>query len=83
MTTKLEGELKREVVIGDAAYVVTISPAGFTLAVKGRRKGLTIAWADLVRGEAALATALNASLTGNLAPSETRKHAGPKGRASK
>ena len=74
MTTKLEGQLRREVVIGDAAYVVTISPAGFTLVVKGRRKGLNIAWADLVNGEAALATALNASLTAGLAPSETRKN---------
>jgi hypothetical protein len=32
----------------------------------GRRKGLEIRWADLVSGEAALATALNASLTAPL-----------------
>jgi hypothetical protein len=68
MTTKLEGNLKREVVIGGTAYTVTLSPAGFTLLVKGRRKGLEIAWADLVSGDAALATALNKSLTANLAP---------------
>jgi hypothetical protein len=30
--------------------------------MKGRRKGLELAWNDLVTGEAALATALNASL---------------------
>jgi hypothetical protein len=36
------------------------------LARKGRRKGLEIRWADLVSGEAALATALNASLTAPL-----------------
>jgi hypothetical protein len=29
---------------------------------KGRRKGVEIAWKDLVSGEAALAAALNASL---------------------
>jgi len=68
MTTKLQGELRREISIGDDAYVVTISPTGFTLVLKGRRKGLTIAWTDLVSGEAALATALNASLGANLAP---------------
>jgi hypothetical protein len=32
------------------------------LAPKGRRKGYELAWVDLVSGEAALATALNASL---------------------
>ena len=68
MTTKLEGDLRRELVIGRQAYTLTISPTGFTLALKGRRKGLDINWADLVSGEAALATALNASLTANIAP---------------
>ena len=68
MTTKLEGNLRREIAIGGAPYTVTLSPAGFTLVVKGRRKGLEIAWADLVSGDAALATALNKSLTANLAP---------------
>jgi len=68
MTTKLEGNLKREIAIGGAPYTVTLSPSGFTLVVKGRRKGLEIAWADLVSGDAALATALNKSLTANLAP---------------
>ena len=68
MTTKLEGDLRRELTIGAEAYTLTISPTGFTLVVKGRRKGLEIAWADLVSGEAALATALNASLTANLSP---------------
>ncbi|MET1081482.1 MAG: hypothetical protein ABWY12_00245 [Burkholderiales bacterium] len=68
MTTKLDGELKRELAIGRQAYTLTLSPAGFTLALKGRRKGLDIKWADLVSGEAALATALNASLTANIVP---------------
>jgi len=68
MTTRLDGELRREITIGRADYTLTLSPKGFVLAVKGRRKGLEIAWADLVSGDAALATALNASLTANLAP---------------
>ena len=71
MTTKLEGQLKREIAIGDDAYTLTLAPDGFVLARKGRRKGLEIRWADLVNGEAALATALNASLT---APLEKLSH---------
>ena len=66
MTTKLDSDLKRELLIGKHAYTLTVSPTGFTLVLKGRRKGLDIKWADLVSGEAALATALNASLTANI-----------------
>ncbi len=68
MTTKLEGDLKREINIGKTAYTLTVSPTGFTLVLKGRRKGLEIKWADLVSGEAALAVALNASIVANIAP---------------
>jgi hypothetical protein len=68
MTTKLDGELKREFQIRGAAYTLTITPDKFVLTLKGRRKGLEIRWADLVSGEAALATALNASLTANITP---------------
>ena len=68
MTTKLDGVLKRELSIGGEPYTLTLSQEGFTLALKGRRKGLDIRWADLVGGDAALATALNASLTANIEP---------------
>ena len=68
MTTKLEGELKRELLIDKTPYTLTITPDKFVLALKGRRKGVEISWADLVSGDAALATALNASLTANIAP---------------
>lgn len=73
MTTKLEGQLKRELAIRGEAYTLTLSPTGFVLAVKGRRKGLEIAWADLVSGEAALATALNASLTAPTIPKPRKR----------
>jgi hypothetical protein len=66
MTTKLDTELKRELLIGKTPYTLTLSPDKFVLALKGRRKGLEIQWKDLVSGEAALATALNASLTANI-----------------
>jgi len=68
LTTKLGGTLKRELLIGGDAYTLTLSADGFTLALKGRRKGLDVSWADLVSGDAALATALNASLTANIRP---------------
>ena len=62
MTTKLDGALKREVIIGGAPYTVTIDPQGLKLVPKGKRKGYELAWDAFVSGEAALATALNASI---------------------
>ena len=60
--TKLDKPLKRELLIDSKSYVLTIEPDRFKLSLKGHRKGLEFAWLDLVSGEAALATALNASL---------------------
>ena len=65
MTTKLDKPLRREVSIRGQPFVVTIAPEGFKLVGKGRRKGLEIKWQDLTSGEAALATALRASITGD------------------
>jgi hypothetical protein len=62
MVTRLDKELRREVDVDGAAYVVTLAPGGLKIVVKGRRKGLELSWKDLVSGEAALATALNASV---------------------
>jgi hypothetical protein len=62
MATKLDKPLKREVLIEGKPYMLTISPQGLKLVPKGRRKGLEIAWQEIVSGEAALAAALNASL---------------------
>ena len=80
MTTKLEGPLKRELAIGAEPYTLTISPQGLTLVLKGHRKGYELAWADLVSGDAALATALNASLARGPEPrpaEENRRAAKP------
>jgi hypothetical protein len=68
MTTRLEGALKREITIDGTDYTLTITPQGMTLTLKGRRKGLDLEWSALVSGEAALATALNASLTARTEP---------------
>lgn len=62
MTVVLDKPLKREIAVGDDAYVVTIAPDGLKLVAKGKRKGVELRWADLVSGDAALAVALNASL---------------------
>jgi hypothetical protein len=61
--TRLEGILKREIDIDGKPWVLTLSPEGLKLTEKGHRKGHELKWKDLVTGEAALATALNASLT--------------------
>jgi len=60
--TKLEGTLRRELEIEGKAFTLAISPEGLKLTPKGHRKGHELRWKDLVSGEAALATALNASL---------------------
>lgn len=62
MVTRLDSELRREVEVDGKAYVVTLSEQGLKITVKGRRKGLELRWQDIVSGEAALATALNASV---------------------
>ena len=60
--TKLDKPLKRELAIRNRPYVLTIDAGGFRLTQKGRRKGVEIAWKDLVSGDAAMAAALNASI---------------------
>jgi hypothetical protein len=60
--TLLDKPVRREVKIDDERYTLTIDPDGFKLVRKGCRKGVALRWQDLVNGDAALATALHASL---------------------
>jgi hypothetical protein len=60
--TRLDKPLKRELKIKGKPHVLTLDAKGFRLTMKGRRKGIEIAWQDLVSGDAAMAVALNASL---------------------
>lgn len=62
MATKLEKPLKREIQIEGNPYMLTITPEGLKLVPKGKRNGQELAWRDLVSGDAALATALSASV---------------------
>src|SRR5215831_7236850 len=70
MTTKLDGPLRRELSIRGQPYTLTITPDGVHLVPKGRRKGHELKWEDFVSGDAALATALNASLARGPSPPE-------------
>lgn len=62
MATKLDKTLKREIDIEGQPYILAIDPQGLKMTVKGRRKGLELTWKDLVSGDAALASALKASI---------------------
>ena len=62
MTAKLNAPLKRELLIRGEPYTLTTSPEGLNLVPKGRRKGYRLSWDALVSGDAALATALAASV---------------------
>lgn len=69
MTTLLDKELKRQLTVGGADYIVTFDPEGLRVTPKGKRKPqLELRWSDLLSGEAALAVALNASLLRSLPP---------------
>ena len=74
MTTKLQQPFKRELDINGEKYTLTVSPEGFKLVLKGKRKGIELQWAAIVGGDAALATALNASTLGARAPVEMAHH---------
>ncbi|CRP62996.1 MULTISPECIES: hypothetical protein [Stenotrophomonas] len=60
--TPLDKPLRRELEIDGQPYTLTVDPEGLKLVEKGRRKGIALRWQDLVSGDAALATALQASL---------------------
>jgi len=60
--TKLGKPIRRERNIADKAFTLTIDPERLKLVEKGRRNGIKLRWSDLVNGDAALATTLQASL---------------------
>ena len=67
MTTKLNNAFKRELDVNGEKYTLTLTPDGFRIVQKGKRKGVELQWAALVNGDAALATALNAATLGGAA----------------
>lgn|GEM_PF-2185691 len=64
MTTILDKQLKRVVTVNGIDYTVAIDADGFRLTAKGKRRPqVELLWRDLLSGEAAMAVALNASLS--------------------
>lgn len=64
MTTKLDKPIRREIVIEDKPYTLTIDGDGLKVVEKGRRNGQELRWKDLVSGDTALSAALSASTGG-------------------
>src|SRR5947209_10588062 len=64
VATLLDKELKRQVTIDGVDYTVAMNPDGLRLTGKGKRRPeVELRWGDRLSGEAAMAVALNASLS--------------------
>jgi hypothetical protein len=77
MATSLNKALRRQITVKGEDYIVTLTPDGLKITLKGKRKGLELSWSDLVSGDAALAVALNASV-GRFEEQSAGKHASPR-----
>jgi len=60
MATKLDKQLKREIDVDGKPYMLAITPEGLKLTEKGKRKGQELSWKNLLAGQSAQATVLNA-----------------------
>jgi hypothetical protein len=60
--TPLDHPIKRQLLLDGVAFTLTLDADGLRLVEKGKRKGVDLRWRDLVNGDAALASALQASL---------------------
>ena len=54
MATKLDKAIKRELVLGDKTYTITIAPDGLKVVEKGKRNGKELSWSSIVSGDAEL-----------------------------
>ena len=64
VATVLDKQLKRQITIDGVDYTIAVDPEGIRLIGKGKRRpDVDLRWRDLLSGEAALAVALNASLS--------------------
>jgi hypothetical protein len=50
MTTKLDRPLKREILINEKAFTLTIDADGLKLVEKGRRNGESLTWKSIIDG---------------------------------
>lgn len=64
VATVLDKQLKRQVTVDGLDYTIALDADGFRLTGKGKRTPqVELRWRDLLSGDAAMAVALNASLT--------------------
>jgi hypothetical protein len=64
LATVLDKLLKRRITVGGVEYTVALDPEGIRVFGKGKRRPeIELRWSDLLNGQAAMAVALNASLT--------------------
>jgi hypothetical protein len=64
VVTTLDKQLKRQITVDGVDYTVAVDPEGIRLIGKGKRRPeVELRWRDLLSGEAAMAVALNASLS--------------------
>lgn len=83
MTTVLDKELKRQVTVDGADYTVAFGPDGFRVTGKGKRRPqVELRWRDLLSGDAAMAVALNASLSDKRQPAAQQAAEPPPARAN-
>ena len=84
VATVLDKELKRQITIDGVDYTIAVDPEGIRLIGKGKRRpDVELRWHDLLSGEAALAIALNASLSKKRQASAKPATAQPVDRTSK
>ena len=82
MVTTLDRQLKRQITVNGSAYTVVLDPEGMRLVGKGKRRPeVELRWSDLLSGEAALAVALNASLSAHQAGAQVASVKGATGKA--
>lgn len=62
MTTKLDKALRREIIVDDRPYTVTLTADGVKVVEKGKRNGQELSWRSIVSGDTQLAESLNLSV---------------------
>jgi hypothetical protein len=79
VATVLDKELKRQVTVDGVDYTIAVDPDGIRLTGKGKRRPeVELRWRELLSGEAALAIALNASLSKRQAVSKAETEKSPR-----
>lgn len=68
MATKLDKAIKRELVLGDKTYTITIAPDGLKVVEKGKRNGKELSWSSIVSGDATLNENLRISVDATRPP---------------